>query len=242
MALSRMIEGKYAGLSDLDVELQRKKFGSHTVDRKGRPRWLEFILGIALEPLFVILLITAGLYLILGEREEALVMLIAIAFVASISLFQENRSTNAQKALKNLLEPQVRVFRNGTLVELINKELVVDDLVLVEDGDVIPADGMILECHDLSVNESILTGESLAIYKSVESGEQKLFQGTTVSSGYAIFKVTAIGENTELGKIGASVEQQKIEKTPIQIQIHAFVKNMVQLGLIAFLLIWAIQY
>lgn len=242
MSLFRIVSGKYIGLSDTEVQQQRSVHGSNHVETKVGSRWLELLKGIAFEPLFLILLVTAGLYVLLGEHEEALVMFIAIVFVASISLFQENRSTNAQKALKNILEPKARVFRNGSLIELSNDQLVVADLVLVEDGDVLPADGLIIESHDFSVNESILTGESLAIFKSKENGDQRLFQGTLVSSGYCVLELTAVGENTELGKIGKTVQQQKGEKTPIQIQINQFVKSMVQFGLLAFLLIWAIQY
>lgn len=237
-----MITGKYTGLSSDQIEQQRKIFGSNRMKSKGRPRWLEILFNILLEPLFLILVATAIIYFLLGEQNEAYIMLAALVFVSGISLFQENRSSKAEKALKTLLEPKTKVYRDSNLVLLEIQELVVDDIFMIEDGEIVPADAILLESHDLSINESILTGESAALYKGSESKDFEIFQGTQVMSGYAVAKVKHVGISTKLGEIQTSLSQIKSEKTPIQIQIRSFVSKMVQIGLFAFLIIWAIQY
>ncbi|MBK9109350.1 MAG: cation-translocating P-type ATPase [Saprospiraceae bacterium] len=237
-----MITGKYTGLSSDQVEQQRKKFGSNLIKSKNPPKWLEIIVNILSEPLFLILVATAGIYFLLGEQNEAYIMLAALVFVSGISLFQENRSSKAEKALQSILEPKTKVIRNSNLMLLEIQELVVDDIFMIEDGEIVPADAILLESHDLSINESILTGESVALYKGSDSKDFEIFQGTQVMSGYAVAKVRHVGISTKLGEIQTSLHQIKSEKTPIQIQIRSFVSKMVQFGLFAFLIIWAIQY
>jgi Ca2+-transporting ATPase len=111
-----------------------------------------------------------------------------------------------------------------------------------EEGTFIPADGIILQSNDFSVNESILTGESLSVFKNEKTENKHVYQGTIVASGLAICKVTAIGKQTELGKIGNSLANITEEKTPLQIQIGNFVKKMSLIGLSVFFIVWGINY
>jgi Ca2+-transporting ATPase len=132
-------------------------------------------------------------------------------------------------------------------VEVKREELVVGDIMIIEEGVIVPADGMILQSNDFSVNESILTGESLPVSKSYEmtgnvKANAEVFQGTAVVAGLAICEVTAVGDRTVLGKIGASVESIRDEKTPLQLQITGFVKKMALAGITVFLMVWAISY
>lgn len=237
-----MITGKYAGLSPEEVNERRNTFGKNEIPRSSRPQWLIVLLEVFSEPIFLILLLTSVLYFLLGEWQEGIIMVVAILFVSGISLFQEYRSSSAEKAMKTLLEFRTKVIRSGQLSVLPKSELVVDDVILVEDGDVIPADAIVLESHDLSVNESLLTGESLPVFKNHEPENSGLIQGSTVSSGYAVGKVTAVGISTTMGKIQKSIQNLQQEKTPIQIQIEAFVKKMIQFGVFAFFIILIIQY
>lgn len=237
-----MITGKYTGLTSEQVKVQRKKSEVQKLQKEGLPGWLEILLSIITEPLFLILVATAGIYFLLGENEEAWIMLAALGFVSGISLFQEHRSSRAEKALKSLLEPKIKVFRNAEFLMIEQEDLVLEDVFLIEDGDLIPADAKLLESHDLTINESILTGESIPLYKGLDSNDRDIFQGTQVMSGYGIAEVKFLGRETRLGKIQQQLKNIQAVKTPIQIQIQNFVQKMVQFGLVAFAIIWAIQY
>lgn len=237
-----MITGKYQGLSPEEVLERQRTFGKNEIPRSPKPQWFIVLTEVFSEPIFLILLFTSALYFLLGEWQEGIIMVVAILFVSGISLFQEFRSSTAEKAMKKILEFKTKVIRSGQLELLPKSELVVGDVIMVEDGDVIPADAVVLESHDLSVNESLLTGESLPVFKNNELEHSGLLQGSTVSSGYAIGKVTGVGINTSLGKIHKSIQNLQQEKTPIQIQIDAFVKKMIQFGVFAFFIILIIQY
>jgi Ca2+-transporting ATPase len=169
-------------------------------------------------------------------------MTIAILLVAAISLFQEARSRNAIDALKKLSQPKSKVIRNSKIIEIPSEEIVVGDCIQVQEGTFIPADAVIIQSNDFSVNEAILTGESLSVFKNELSEINKVFQGTIVATGLAICEVTAIGNQTSLGKIGKSLESIEEEKTPLQLQITNFVKKMSIIGLIIFGIVWALNY
>ncbi len=169
-------------------------------------------------------------------------MLVALSFVSGISLYQENKSRSAVDALKKLSSPQAKVIRDGELVKIPTEELVMNDIIVVEDGDIVPADSFVLESHDFSINESILTGESMPVVKSSIASDNKIFQGTMIMTGSAKAKVFAIGRLTELGKIGHSLDVIVIPKTPLQQQIKNFVRSMVGAGSIAFFIVWGINY
>jgi P-type Ca2+ transporter type 2C len=162
--------------------------------------------------------------------------------VCTISLYQEFRSRNAVELLKKLSQPKSKVIRNGEIIEISSEEIVLGDFIQIEEGSFVPADAMILQSNDFSVNESILTGESLAVFKDKDSKINQVFQGTIVASGLAICEVTAIGNQTQLGKIGKSLESILEEKTPLQVQISDFVKKMSIVGLVIFAIVWAVNY
>ena len=230
------------GLTDLEVVESAKKYGTNSVEHQKKNHFLNSILDIVKEPMFLLLLTATSIYFITGDYGDGIFMAIAIIFVVAISVFQESRSRNAIEALKKLTQPQCKVIRNGFTIEIPTEEIVIGDCVQLEEGAFIPADGIILSSNDFSVNESILTGESLAVFKSNESENKQVFQGTIVASGLAICEVTAIGNKTQLGKIGSSLNAIEEEKTPLQIQIGNFVTKMSIIGLVIFAVVWAINY
>jgi len=231
---------KLSGLTDQQVLASREKHGWNVVQAEKQHRLFTVIKEIAAEPLFIILVCTAAIYLILGETGEAVIMLIALAFVSGISIYQENRSRSAVDALKKLSAPLAKVIRNSLTNEINAEDLVVDDLIVLEDGNLVPADAVILQQNDFSVNESILTGESLPVIKETEGS--KIFQGTMIMTGSCTARIVAIGKQTELGKIGESLEAIEEVKTPLQEQIKSFVKMMVAAGAVAFLIVWGVNY
>ena len=192
--------------------------------------------------MFLLLFVAASIYYITDDYGDGIFMTIAILLVATISLFQEARSRNAIDALKKLSQPKSRVIRNGEIIEIPSEEIVIGDCIQVQEGTFIPADAVIIQSNDFSVNEAILTGESLSVFKNELSEINKVFQGTIVATGLAICEVTAIGNQTSLGKIGKSLESIEEEKTPLQLQITNFVKKMSIIGLVIFGIVWALNY
>lgn len=233
---------KYSGLNDEEIKINRLQFGANTVEAETNNRFLQVAKEIIAEPLFIILVCASLIYFILGEFNEGIIMLIALAFVSGISLYQENKSRGAVEALKRLSSPRAKVIRNGTVIEILSDEIVMNDLIIVEDGNIVPADAEIIEIHDFSINESILTGESLPVFKELEKPNNFIFQGTVVMTGSSVAKVIAIGKQTSIGKIGQSLHNIVITKTPLQLQIKSFVRSMVGAGVVAFIIVWAINY
>ncbi|MFZ4680781.1 MAG: cation-translocating P-type ATPase, partial [Flavobacterium sp.] len=230
------------GLSNDEVVASRKKWGSNSLEHQQKNHLLISIIEMVKEPMFLLLFVAASIYYITGDYGDGIFMTIAILLVATISLFQEARSRNAIDALKKLSQPKSKVIRNGKIIEIPSEEIVLGDCIQVQEGTFIPADAVIIQSNDFSVNEAILTGESLSVFKNEFSEINKVFQGTIVATGLAICEVNAIGNQTSLGKIGKSLESIEEEKTPLQVQITNFVKKMSIVGLIIFGIVWALNY
>jgi Ca2+-transporting ATPase len=225
----------------MEVTASRKKNGSNALEMKDERVFWQVLKEVLLEPMFILLVIACVIYFIAGQYNEGIIMLVSIFIVAGISLFQEFRSKNAVKALKKLSASKARVIRSGVIEDIAAEEIVVDDLLLLEEGDPVPADGTILTANDLSLNESVLTGESFAVSKTAD-GANMAYKGTLVTSGSATIKITAVGNNSMFGKIGLSMQAITVVKTPLQQQVRSFVRSMVWIGVIAFLTVISFNY
>jgi Ca2+-transporting ATPase len=230
------------GLSNDEVLQSRIKNGINSLDHQEKNNFLASVIDMIKEPMFLLLIVATSSYFIMGLNDDGVFMLAAIVLISAISLFQESRSRNAIASLKKLTQPKSKVIRNGEIIEIPSEEIVIGDLIQTEEGTFIPADGIIIQSHDFSVNESILTGESLTVFKTEKSENKQVFQGTIAATGLAICEVTAIGNQTQLGKIGDSLTAIIEEKTPLQIQIGNFVKKMSLIGLLIFLIVWGVNY
>lgn len=230
------------GLSNDEVLQARAAHGSNRFDVKKEYWFLNAIKSLAKEPMVAMLLVASAIYFISGKTGDGIFLASAIVLVATISLYQDSRSRNALEKLKEYTRPSCRVIRNEEVIEILSEELVIGDCLMVDEGNYIAADGIIIHSNDFSVNESILTGEAMTVYKDKTSPENTIYQGTTVGSGLAIAQITAIGNDTKLGKIGKSLESIIEEKTPLELQISSFVKKMVIVGAIVFVIVWIINY
>lgn len=230
------------GLTNEEVETSRRKHGSNTLIYRGENGFLDALKSLAKEPMVILLLVASSIYFISGNVGDGIFLAGAIVLVASISIYQDSRSRKALEKLKALTQPNCTVIRDGEVIKIPSNQVVIGDSLMVEEGTVIPADGIIIHSNDFSVSESILTGESFSVFKDSEKNNNSIFSGTTVASGLAIATVTAIGNNTELGKIGKSLEDIQEEKTPLEKQIANFVKKMSIWGLVVFLLVWGMNY
>jgi len=231
----------FSGLSTTEAAEKQRVFGKNELEDQQRNHLLNSLRNIVTEPMFVLLAVAAALYFFLGELTEAVMMLVSILFVAGIEMYQETKSERALEALRRYTRAQVRALRDGVWTEIPAEDLVPGDLVRIEEGERIPADGTLLEQHDLTVDEAVLTGESLPVEKHTEQPQHLLFQGTTVASGHGLFRVSAIGLHTEFGKLGKSIEAIESTPTPLQIQIKRFVKQMGIAGGLAFLLVFGLN-
>lgn len=203
---------------------------------------MSLILDILKEPMLLLLIAVAVIYLIIGDHGEAIFMLGAIIAVSGISFYQDNRSKKALEALEKLNEPLSTVIRESKVTQIPTHEIAVGDLCIIEEGKMINADGQIVHSNDFSVNEASLTGEAFSVFKSPETEDRNVYSGTLVVSGLAVFKVEKIGNETKLGKIGVSIGDIQEERSPLKIQITKFVKSMAVIGVLVFLSVWGYSY
>jgi P-type Ca2+ transporter type 2C len=230
------------GLSTSDIPRLQQEYGKN-IFRLEKPRpLLRIITGIIREPMFVLLLIACFIYFILGQPMEGILMLVAISLVTAISLYQDIRSTHALQALKQYTEPEVKVIRDNIEKNIRSEELVPGDLVVLEEGNKVPADATVIQQNDLSVNESVITGESMPVEKDETGGNIFLYQGATINTGKCYAVISATGNNTTLGKLGKTVSAITVSKTALQTQVNRFVRLLAVFGILAFLVIWIVNY
>jgi Ca2+-transporting ATPase len=237
----KTIHEDLSGLTTEQVLISRASHGTNRVDQS-RPNFVFAALKDAVqEPMLILLAVASVLYFLHDDIAEASFLLVSIGLVYSISYFQKSRSENALDALKKLTQPKCKVVRDGVIVEILHEEVVVDDLLMVEEGSIVAADATIIQANDFTVNESVLTGESMPVDKNVISGSNQIYQGTLVVSGLSIGRVTAVGKHTKVGLIGKRIEEIKEGTTPLQHQITSFVKRMAAIGIMVFVVIWGIN-
>ncbi|WAC59084.1 cation-translocating P-type ATPase [Brevundimonas sp. SL130] len=210
------------GLSEAEALARLRALGPNTL-APVRSRGLGRILvGTLREPMFLLLVVASALYLLIGNLGEGLFLTLAAAATVGLVVVQEARSERALKALRDLSEPTVRLIRDGTERVAAAADLVPGDLILVGEGQRVPADGRLVDGDVLSVDESVLTGESAPVAKMIlESGEtstrdDRLFSGTLVVGGQGVVELVETGSRTALGKIGVSLATIRSGATPLQ--------------------------
>lgn len=241
MPINTTANGFAQGLSDTEVIKSRQTHGSNVFKDESESLLSTLIKGVVLEPMFLLLLATCLIYFLTGQYQEGIIMIVALCIISAISLLQEYRSKSAINALRKLSASKIQVIRNGVTGKIEPGEIVVGDLMLLEEGEIIPADGLIVLSNDFSVNESVLTGESFPVIKSAPN-QDTVFKGTMVTSGTATVQVTEVGAKTKFGQIGKLLAEAGPIKTPLQVQIASFVKVMVIAGGIAFVVVVAYNY
>ena len=185
------------------------------------------------EPMFLLLLGAGTVYLAMGDTHEALVLLGFVVLIMGLTVLQERRTDRTLSALRDLSSPRALVLRDGTPTRIPGRDVVVDDILLLSEGDRIPADGRVLEAHELAIDESLLTGESVSVQKhAIQQGSNQVFAGTLVVSGQAVVQVTATGAHTELGRIGKSLSQVVVEPSPLRKEIVHLTHRLMVFGLV----------
>jgi Ca2+-transporting ATPase len=203
-------EEDYAGLTEAEVQYRLEKDGPNELPTARKRRIWQILFEVVREPMFLLLIACGILYLILGDLEEALMLLGFVFVVMAITLYQEQKTERALEALRNLSSPRALVIRDGRRQRIAGRDVVVDDIVIVAEGDRVPADAVLLTGTNVCVDESLLTGESVPVRKSAWDGVRSMgrpggddlpfvYSGTLVVKGRGIARVEAIGARTEIG-------------------------------------------
>jgi len=201
------------GLSSAQAVARLAAEGPNALPAAGRHGTLAIALGVLREPMFLLLLAATGIYLLLGDVHEALVLGASIAGVIAITVTQERKAERALEALRDLSSPRAMVLRDGERKRIAGRDVVRGDLLILAEGDRVPADARLLGVTDLSADESLLTGESLPVAK--RAGDT-VYSGTLLTRGLGRAEVTATGPRSEFGRIGASLATLEPGKTSLE--------------------------
>jgi len=246
--MNKLFFQKFKGLPNREAANRLKLEGYNEIPSAKKRSFLKIVIDVVTEPMLLLLLSGGFLYLLIGDTQEALMLLGFVLVVIGITLYQENKTERALEALRDLSSPRALVIRDGEQKRIAGRELVREDIIILSEGDRIPADGVILENSYLLVDESLLTGESFPVRKVTWNGKSNIgdpgghdlpsiYSGTLIVQGSAIAKVMAIGTDTQIGKIGKSLKSITTEKTLLQKEITKLVRNFAVLGLFLSLIV-----
>jgi P-type Ca2+ transporter type 2C len=197
---------------------------------------------VAREPMFLLLVACGGIYLAVGDLREGLMLLGFVLVVMGITFYQERKTERTLEALRDLSSPRALVIRDGQELRIAGREVVRGDVVILREGDRVPADGVLLQCLSLSTDESLLTGESLPVRKVAASGETAMarpggddlacvYSGTLVVRGQGIVLIHHTGMSTEIGRIGRALQTLQPEETPLRQETGRLVRRLALVGL-----------
>jgi Ca2+-transporting ATPase len=228
-------------LSEVEVLERRKHDGYNELPASGRWGIVASALAIVREPMSLLLLVCGAIYIVLGDRQEALMLLGFVVFIMVLTLVQERKTERALEALRDLASPRALVIRDGKRSRVAGRELVRDDLIVLAEGDRVPADAVVLRGSPLSADESLVTGESVPVRKTVwdgiapfaRAGGEDLpyvYAGTLVTAGGGIARVHATGPRTEIGRIGQAMQEREPQDTPLQAETRSLVARLAWIG------------
>lgn len=239
------------GLSTEEAKKLQEVYGKNILSQIKKETFFKKIIHVMSEPMFLLLIIAAIIYFILGEPRDGITMLIFVAGIISIDIIQEWKTDRTLNALKQLSAPKISVIRDNVIKEINSEDLVPGDLMMIYEGIKIPADGLIIKCTGLCINESTLTGEAEGVWKQTFNDIKQTdsywkkdycYAGTLVIQGSATVLVDEIGNKTEYGKISEHVANAKSEDTPLQKQTRSLVRTCAWIAGILFIFVAVITY
>jgi Ca2+-transporting ATPase len=249
-----------AGLSELEAKIRLKREGFNELPSSQKQSVWGIVWEVIQDPIFLLLVACGGIYTVLGDMQEALILLGFVFLIMGISIYQETKTERALEALQDLSSPRALVIRDGQQKRIAGREVVRGDIVVLAEGDRVPADAILLACTNLCVDESLLTGESLPVRKQEWESSETLewetsrippsppspqsplpppggdnlpfvYSGTLVVQGQGIAQVEATGSRTEIGKIGKALQRLEPEPTALQKEMNHLVRNLAIIGL-----------
>ena len=227
------------GLTAAEAAARLARNGPNVLPEPGRKSGLALAGHVLREPMLLLLLAAALVYLLLGDPGEAALLLASVALVIGLTLYQEYKSERALQALRDLGSPRARALRDGAATVVASQELVVGDVLLLEEGDRVAADARVLEAADLHVDESLLTGESVAVarHAGAEDDAGIVRASTLVVRGRGTAEVIAVGAETAVGRIGRSLQSIVSDRTPLQREMRRIVAIFAIISFVTCLLV-----
>lgn len=229
------LQASMDGLSKQEVSSRQERDGYNELEQEQKASTWKLFLDAFKDAMVIVLLIAAGVQMLLGEYVETIVIMIVLIMNAVISVVQTKKAESSLDALREMSAPNAKVLRHGEKQTIPARELVKGDIVYLEAGDYIPADGRLLESGSLQVNEGMLTGESQVVTKDVAVIEEEValgdrvnlvFSSSLVTNGRATFVVTETGKTTEIGKIANLLNTAEQKQTPLQRKLDAFSRKL----------------
>jgi Ca2+-transporting ATPase len=234
--------GGFAGLTEDEARLRLAQQGPNELPATTKRSLFSIVLEVVREPMFIMLVVAGGFYLAFGELADALMLLGFVFVVMGITIVQERRTEGALEALRDLSSPRALVIRAGVHQRIAGRDVVHGDILVLAEGDRVPADAILRRGINLSIDESLLTGESAPVRKAASAtastlerpgGEDlfTIFSGTLITAGQGIAEVVSTGVRSELGKIGRALQQVKPEATLLQKDTGRMVRIFALVGL-----------
>ena len=220
----------FSGFSDNKAKELLEQFGYNELPSAKSKGILHIALEVFKEPMFLLLISCGAIYLLLGDYLEGVFLLASVLVIIFITFYQHQKTEKSLEALKQLSSPRALVIRDGKEIRIAGREVVPGDIIILNEGDRVPADAIVLESHHLTVDESLLTGESLPVVKTVEGtlhrDENKVFSGTLVLQGKGFAQVTGTGIHTQFGKIGVSLQSIEQDATRLQQEMKRLIRQL----------------
>ena len=234
--------GASTGLAQELAQARLRDEGPNELPRAPARSVWRVVVDVFREPMFRLLLGAGAIYLVLGDLREALLLLVFATLSVAITVVQQTRTERALEALRDLSSPRALVIRDGRQQRIAGRDVVREDLILLSEGDRVPADAVLLSATDLTADESILTGESVPVGKrAARAGEPAappggddlpfVFSGSLIVRGHAVAQVRATGARSEIGRIGAMLREIAPETTPLSLQLKRLVRWFAAAGL-----------
>jgi len=232
-----IIPEKLTGLTNAQAAEKTALEGLNMLPSSKPKNFFSIALGVIKEPMFILLVACGSLYLVLGNLQEGIMLLCFVFVIMGIEFFQEKKTEKALDALKDMASPRALVIRDGVETRIAGVEVVTGDLIILQEGDRVPADATVIQSVNLLADESLLTGESVSVRKSdwdekleiTQPGGDDLpfvYSGSMIVQGNGIARVTSIGVNTEIGKIGKALGDIKEEPTRLKKEMGTLVKRV----------------
>ena len=236
MALTENQVKTLTGLTEEQARAALQEHGPNELPSSKRRGFFAIAFGVIREPMFLLLLACGAIYLVLGDIQEAIMLLGFVVVIMGITIYQEQKTERTLEALRDLSSPRALVIRGGERRRISGREVVVGDLFILAEGDRVPADGVLLWGVNLSVDESLLTGESVSVRKSPGEREAEMqrpggddlpfvFSGTLVVHGQGVAVARATGSESEIGRIGKALQTVEQEVTPLQKETASIVRT-----------------
>ncbi|MFA5073555.1 MAG: cation-translocating P-type ATPase [Nitrospirota bacterium] len=232
-----------SGLSENEAAEHLKRDGYNELPTSKKRSFFAIAYDVVREPMFLLLVACGAIYLVLGDIQEALMLLGFVFVVIGITLYQERKTERALEALRDLSSPRALVIRSGLQRRIPGRDVVRGDIIVLAEGDRVPADAVLISCTNLLIDESLLTGESVPVRKTEKKEQSEMsrpggdnlpcvYSGTLVVKGHGIATVQATGLYTEMGRIGKALQNIQTEETSLQKETITFVRNLAYIGLI----------